>query len=52
LQLLSDPVEVEIGPATIRAPNRQIRSLVLCVDLVRSRRICLLTLGASSIAPD
>jgi hypothetical protein len=34
---------------TAAAPNRQIGSLVLCVGLVGSRRICLLTLGASSI---
>jgi hypothetical protein len=28
------------APRGIRTPNRQIRSLVLCVDLVGSRRIC------------
>jgi hypothetical protein len=33
-----------------RPPDRRIRSLVLCVDLVGSRRLCLLRLGASSVA--
>jgi hypothetical protein len=33
-------------------PNRQIRSLVLSVDLVGSKRVCLLTLEASSIQRD
>ena len=45
------------APRGIRTPNRQIRSLVLCVDLVGSRRIwpaqvgCLVDLVGSSRVP-
>jgi hypothetical protein len=40
------------APRGIRTPNRQIRSLVLRVDLVGSRPIWLLRLDASSIQTD
>jgi hypothetical protein len=39
-------------PAIVHSPKHQIRSLVLCVDLVGSRRIWLLTLDAPSVQTD
>ena len=44
------PYRVEVARGT--DPNRQIRSLVIDVHLVGSRRICLLRLGALSTQPD